>query len=162
MPCLPQTSLCHLLFAILLAVWVTLNLPFDLSAEGVSLCHAACACAAADSPPNQAAKPYLCMIVWLQMVLPTKLPNPKAYLYVIVLLQMVFPTKLGSDSMTFDAEADMKRVGGPVRLQTAREVQIKVYVDHSAVEVFMSTGEALTTRYELHQQHSGTCPAFMP
>lgn len=71
---------------------------------------------------------------------------------------MVFPTKLGSDSMIFNADADMKRVGGPVRLQSAQEVQIKVYVDHSAVEVFMSTGEALTTRYELHQQHNRTCP----
>lgn len=63
--------------------------------------------------------------------------------------QIVFPTTLDNRSMSFDAQADMKRIGGPVRLQNLQEVQVKVYVDHSAVEVFLSSGEALTTRYDL-------------
>lgn len=60
-------------------------------------------------------------------------------------LQVIFPTALVG--AMFDANADMKRIGGPVRLQNVQQVQIKVYVDHSAVEVFISSGEALTTRY---------------
>ena len=48
--------------------------------------------------------------------------------------------------MTFDAKADMKRIGGPIELESAQEVGLEVYVDHSAVEVFVSTGEALATR----------------
>lgn len=64
-----------------------------------------------------------------------------------VAMQVVFPTALDSSSMTFDMHADTKRIGGPVRLQNAQEVQVKVYMDHSAVEVFISSGEALTTRY---------------
>ena len=49
--------------------------------------------------------------------------------------------------MAFDANADMKRVGGPIRRESAQEVGVEVYVDHSAVEIFLSTGEALATRY---------------
>lgn len=69
------------------------------------------------------------------------------------MLQMVFPTSLDSDTKSFDANADMKRIGGPIRLNNTQEVQIKVFADHSAVEVFVSSGEALTTRCDLHQQH---------
>ncbi len=47
--------------------------------------------------------------------------------------------------MTFDAGSDMKRIGGPADLE--QQVTVQVYVDHSAVEVFLSSGEALATRY---------------
>ena len=60
---------------------------------------------------------------------------------------MVYPTELDKSSMTFDACADMKRIGGPIALAAAQqEVTVQVYVDHSAVEVFLSSGEALATR----------------
>lgn len=76
-------------------------------------------------------------------------PSLIAILTVLCTWQVVFPTFLDSRSMSFDAQAAMKRIGGPVRLQNLQEVQVKVYVDHSAVEVFLSSGEALTTRYGL-------------
>lgn len=57
---------------------------------------------------------------------------------------MVFPTKLDTAKMTFDASAEMKRIGGPILAQ--QQVTVQVYVDHSAVEVFLSSGEALATR----------------
>ncbi len=47
--------------------------------------------------------------------------------------------------MTFDAGSDMKRIGGPAHLE--QQVTVQVCVDHSAVEVFLSSGEALATRY---------------
>ena len=72
----------------------------------------------------------------------------------LTMLQMVFPTSLDSDTKSFDVGADMKRIGGPVRLRNIQEVQIKVYADHSAVEVFISSGEALTSRCNSHQQHA--------
>jgi len=58
---------------------------------------------------------------------------------------VVFPTQLDKKNMTFDAGSDMKRIGGPVHLE--QKVTVQVYVDHSAVEVFLSSGEALATRY---------------
>lgn len=62
-------------------------------------------------------------------------------------MQVVFPTELDNSSMTFDASADMKRIGGPIALEAAeQQVTVQVYVDHSAVEVFLSSGEALATR----------------
>lgn len=60
------------------------------------------------------------------------------------LLEVVFPTKLDKKNMTFDAGSDMKRIGGPAHLE--QQVTVQVYVDHSAVEVFLSSGEALATR----------------
>ena len=62
------------------------------------------------------------------------------------LLQVVFPTELDKANMTFDASADMKRIGGPIALDPAQQVTVQVYVDHSAVEIFLSSGEALATR----------------
>jgi sucrose-6-phosphate hydrolase SacC (GH32 family) len=61
------------------------------------------------------------------------------------LSQVVFPRKLDKTNMTFDADSDMKRIGGPAHLE--QQVTVQVYVDHSAVEVFLSSGEALATRY---------------
>ncbi|KAL3142936.1 hypothetical protein ABBQ38_003221 [Trebouxia sp. C0009 RCD-2024] len=63
-------------------------------------------------------------------------------------LQVVFPTELDEQNMTFDASSDMKRIGGPIVLGAAQQQQVtvQVYVDHSAVEVFLSSGEALATR----------------
>ena len=68
-------------------------------------------------------------------------------------MQVVFPTELDEQNMTFDASSDMKRIGGPITLEAAAEQQqqqqqvtVQVYVDHSAVEVFLSSGEALATR----------------
>ena len=62
-------------------------------------------------------------------------------------LQVVFPTELDKVNMTFDTSADMKRIGGPIALDSAQQqVTVQVYVDHSAVEVFLSSGEALATR----------------
>ena len=63
------------------------------------------------------------------------------------MVQVVFPTELDKHNMTFDASADMKRIGGPIVLEPAeQQVTVQVYVDHSAVEVFLSSGEALATR----------------
>lgn len=63
------------------------------------------------------------------------------------MVQVVFPTKLDKHNMTFDANADMKRIGGPIALDSAQQqVTVQVYADHSAVEVFLSSGEALATR----------------
>lgn len=62
-------------------------------------------------------------------------------------MQVVFPTELDKRNMTFDASADMKHIGGPIALESAeQQVTAQVYVDHSAVEVFLSSGEALATR----------------
>lgn len=63
-------------------------------------------------------------------------------------MQVVFPTELDEQNMTFDASSDMKRIGGPIVLGAAQQQQVtvQVYVDHSAVEVFLSSGEALATR----------------
>lgn len=62
-------------------------------------------------------------------------------------LQVVFPHKLDKENMTFDAGSDMRRIGGPIHMDTAQQqVTVEVYVDHSAVEVFLSSGEALATR----------------
>ena len=60
-------------------------------------------------------------------------------------VQVVFPRTLDQKSMTFDADSDMKRIGGPIRLE--QQVTVQVYVDHSAIEVFLSSGEALATRF---------------
>lgn len=63
-------------------------------------------------------------------------------------MQVVFPTELDEQNMTFDASLDMKHIGGPIILGEAQQQQVtvQVYVDHSAVEVFLSSGEALATR----------------
>lgn len=62
--------------------------------------------------------------------------------------QIVFPRTLDKKGMTFDAASDMKRIGGPIDL-SHQQVTVQVYVDHSAVEVFLSSGEALATRYAM-------------
>lgn len=41
-----------------------------------------------------------------------------------------------------------KSVGGPVQLRTEGEVQLRVLMDHSVVEVFTGSGQALSTRQE--------------
>ena len=65
-----------------------------------------------------------------------------------LLVQVVFPEQVDTDGMTFDAGGDMRRVGGPIHLDPGgqQQVTVQVYVDHSAVEVFLTSGEALATR----------------
>ena len=47
-----------------------------------------------------------------------------------------------------DWESAVKRVGGPVYLSKDGEVQLRVLMDHSVVEVFTGSGQALSTRRE--------------
>ena len=61
------------------------------------------------------------------------------------LAQVVFFAKL-TDSMAVDWGSASKRVGGRVHLEAAGAVSLRVMVDHSAVEVYTSSGEVLTTR----------------
>jgi hypothetical protein len=58
---------------------------------------------------------------------------------------VVFFAKL-ADGMAIDWGSATKRVGGRVHLAAAGAVTLRVLVDHSAVEVYTGSGEALTTR----------------
>lgn len=59
--------------------------------------------------------------------------------------QAVFPSELDAGTGTFDAAQSMKRVGGPIAMPD-ETVTLRVLVDHSCVEVFVDSGEALATR----------------
>ena len=45
-----------------------------------------------------------------------------------------------------DWDSAVKRVGGPIHLEKEGEVQLRVLMDHSIVEAFTSSGQALSTR----------------
>lgn len=48
--------------------------------------------------------------------------------------------------MAVDWGSAAKRVGGQVHLDSTGAVRLRVLVDHSAVEVYTTGGEVLTTR----------------
>ena len=83
-------------------------------------------------------------------------------------MQALFPQQLDSNG-NFDAAASMRRIGGPIVMDKQRQgVQLRILVDHSAVEVYTGAGEALTTRFEsstdefqvLHLLEQNDCEAL--
>ena len=63
--------------------------------------------------------------------------------------QVVYPTALHPDARTFDWDAPHRRIGGalaPAAASGGGTVALRVFVDHSAVEVFTGGGQALATR----------------
>ena len=55
-----------------------------------------------------------------------------------------------------DAEEDdgLRRVGGPVEMESG-DVRMRILLDHSCVEVYLATGEVLSTRiYRSASSHS--------
>lgn len=62
---------------------------------------------------------------------------------------MVYPTALHADARTFDWDAPHRHVGGelaPAPADGDGAVALRIYVDHSAIEVFTNGGQALATR----------------
>lgn len=59
---------------------------------------------------------------------------------------MIFSTQWDSNELIFGWDSVIKRVGGPILISEDDAVQLRVLVDHSAVEIFTGTGETLTTR----------------
>ena len=60
---------------------------------------------------------------------------------------------LHADARTFDWDAPHRRVGGalaPAPAGSDGAVALRIYVDHSAVEVFTGGGQALATRRARH------------
>ena len=54
---------------------------------------------------------------------------------------------MGGATQDLDAEEDdgLRRVGGPVELQSG-DVHMRILLDHSCVEVYLGSGEVLSTR----------------
>lgn len=59
--------------------------------------------------------------------------------------QVCFSTELDSQSGAFGWGSITKRVGGEVHIADGA-VDLRVLIDHSAVEIFTGCGQALTTR----------------
>ena len=57
------------------------------------------------------------------------------------------PQDMGGATQDLDAEEDdgLRRVGGPVELQSG-DVHMRILLDHSCVEVYLGSGEVLSTR----------------
>ena len=61
--------------------------------------------------------------------------------------QVIAPTNLDTHTMTFDPERVVKTIGGPVVLATdGQSLQLRIFIDHSLVEIFTEFGQTLTTR----------------
>ncbi|KAK9807040.1 hypothetical protein WJX72_011542 [[Myrmecia] bisecta] len=69
-------------------------------------------------------------------------------------MEVVFPSKLDASCRTFRDQDVIKRIGGPIRLDSARQsVRMRVLMDHSVLEAFLDSGEVLTTRVYRHDPH---------
>ncbi|KAK9916361.1 hypothetical protein WJX75_001798 [Coccomyxa subellipsoidea] len=73
-------------------------------------------------------------------------------------LEAIFEGGVGRDLATttdLDPDSDgQRRVGGPVNLRPGEPLTMRVLVDHSCVEVYLSSGEVLSTRvYRGHPPH---------
>ena len=65
--------------------------------------------------------------------------------------QVIFSTQWDRNALSFGWDSVMKRVGGPIQMH-GDTVQLRVMVDHSAVEIFTGSGETLTTRCAFRSQ----------
>ena len=63
----------------------------------------------------------------------------------ILLTQICFSTALDADSHAFGWAGVTKATGGEMSIQDS-SVDLRILIDHSAVEVFTGCGQALTTR----------------
>ena len=59
--------------------------------------------------------------------------------------QVISPDNLDTASMTFDASRVLKTIGGPIHISEG-SLQLRIFIDHSLVEVFTEHGQTLTTR----------------
>ena len=60
-------------------------------------------------------------------------------------MQVCFCTELGSDSQDFGWSSITKGIGGEIST-AGGSVDLRILIDHSAVETFTGCGQALTTR----------------
>ncbi len=60
--------------------------------------------------------------------------------------QVCFSTQLDTSTQAFGWESIVKRVGGEI-CAAEGVVDLRVFIDHSAVEIFTGCGQALSTRY---------------
>lgn len=58
---------------------------------------------------------------------------------------MIFGTQWDRNTLSFGWDSVSKRIGGPIEI-SEDTVQLRVLIDHSAVEIFTGAGETLTTR----------------
>ena len=72
--------------------------------------------------------------------------NAKPVSHTIDAWQVLYPTLLHTQSCTFDWGQLARSVGGSIDMKSDKHVQLRILIDHSAVEVFASSGEALATR----------------
>lgn len=62
-------------------------------------------------------------------------------------LQVIAPDSLDTQTMIFNPEKVVKRIGGPVLLPPdGQSLELRILIDHSLVEVFTEFGQTLTTR----------------
>ncbi|KAK9839842.1 hypothetical protein WJX81_005428 [Elliptochloris bilobata] len=78
-------------------------------------------------------------------------------------LEVVYPTVLHADTLAFDWDAPHRRIGGalaPPPVDGDGSVALRIFVDHSAVEVFTGAGQALATRVYRRAMPSGSDPGM--
>ena len=62
-------------------------------------------------------------------------------------MQVIAPDNLDPTTKTFDPTKVVKSIGGPVDLpEGAESLSLRIFIDHSLVEVFTEMGQTLTTR----------------
>lgn len=62
-------------------------------------------------------------------------------------MQVVYPTEFDPASMVYSLSDTTRRTGGAIDFQSNfRRIELSIFVDHSLVEVFTGTGDALATR----------------
>ncbi|BDA48086.1 Fructan 6-exohydrolase [Coccomyxa sp. Obi] len=74
-------------------------------------------------------------------------------------LEVIFSTQWDRNALSFGWDSVSKRVGGPIQIHE-HAVQLRVMVDHSAVEIFTGSGETLTTRVYRGDMAAGDDPGM--
>ena len=63
-----------------------------------------------------------------------------------LLEDLAAPMRTEEEAAGAPAHAEPRRVGGPLAMTSTQTLHLRIFVDHSSIEVFTGTGECLSTR----------------
>jgi sucrose-6-phosphate hydrolase SacC (GH32 family) len=63
-----------------------------------------------------------------------------------LLEDLAAPMRHEEETPNAPGHSDLRRVGGPLAMQPNQVLHLRIFVDHSSIEVFTGTGECLSTR----------------